>query len=71
MLISGGIDISFAVAASVVQYVAFYALQAMGGDNWPLGFLVACTLGFLPLESLSWVVHERWCAKTQWQVLMP
>jgi simple sugar transport system permease protein len=47
VLISGGIDISFAVAASVVQYVAFYVLQAMGGGNWPLGFLVACTLGLV------------------------
>lgn len=45
VLISGGIDISFAVAASVVQYIAFYVLQALGGGNWPLGFLVAGALG--------------------------
>ena len=45
VLISGGIDISFAVAASVVQYVAFYVLQALGGGNWPLGFVVAGALG--------------------------
>jgi simple sugar transport system permease protein len=34
VLIAGGIDISFAVAASVVQYVTFYALEAVGGGNW-------------------------------------
>jgi simple sugar transport system permease protein len=45
VLISGGIDISFAVAASVVQYVAFHVLQALGGGNWPLGFVVCGALG--------------------------
>ena len=45
VLVAGGIDISFAVAASVVQYVAFHALGAMGGGNWFLGFVVAGTLG--------------------------
>ncbi len=41
VLIAGGIDISFAVAASVVQYVAFYALDAVGGGNWAWAFLFA------------------------------
>jgi simple sugar transport system permease protein len=45
VLISGGIDISFAVAASVVQVVAFHVLQALGGGNWPLGFVVCGALG--------------------------
>ncbi len=45
VLIAGGIDISFAVAASVVQYVAFQLLEGMGGGNWWLGFLVAGVLG--------------------------
>ena len=45
VLIAGGIDISFAVAASVVQYVAAQILMGMGGGNWALGFLVAGTLG--------------------------
>lgn len=47
VLIAGGIDISFAVAASVVQYAAFYVLQWMGGGNWALGFLVAGSLGVM------------------------
>lgn len=45
VLIAGGIDISFAVAASVVQYVAVFVLEALGGGNWALGFLVAGGLG--------------------------
>jgi len=47
VLISGGIDISFAVAASVVQYVAFYILSDMGGGNWFLGFVVTALLGIV------------------------
>ncbi len=47
VLISGGIDISFAVAASVVQYVAFYILNDMGGGNWFLGFVVTALLGIV------------------------
>ena len=34
MLIAGGIDISFAVAASVVQYLTALSLQALGGGDW-------------------------------------
>jgi len=45
VLIAGGIDISFAVAASVVQYVAVYCFQALGGGNWLIGFIVAGGLG--------------------------
>lgn len=45
VLIAGGIDISFAVAASVVQYLAVFVLQALGGGNWVLGFVVAGSLG--------------------------
>ncbi len=45
VLVAGGIDISFAVAASVVQYVAVYVLAALGGGNWPLGFVVCGGLG--------------------------
>ena len=47
VLIAGGIDISFAVAASVVQYIAVYVFQALGGGNWLIGFLVAGGLGML------------------------
>ena len=45
VLVAGGIDISFAVAASVVQYVAVYCFQALGGGNWILGFFVCGFLG--------------------------
>jgi simple sugar transport system permease protein len=45
VLISGGIDISFAVAASVVQYLCVYAFAALGGGDWLLGFLIAGAFG--------------------------
>lgn len=45
VLIAGGIDISFAVVASVVQYIAAYAFGAIGGGNWAIGFLVVSAIG--------------------------
>ena len=45
VLITGGIDISFAVAASVVQYLTALALHAIGGGNWMFGFLFASAFG--------------------------
>jgi simple sugar transport system permease protein len=45
VLIAGGIDISFAVAASVIQYLCVYAFMAIGGGNWPAGFLFAAAFG--------------------------
>ncbi|NOD89870.1 MULTISPECIES: ABC transporter permease [unclassified Ruegeria] len=45
VLIAGGIDISFAVAASVVQYVAAQVFMSIGGGNWAIGFFVAALLG--------------------------
>jgi simple sugar transport system permease protein len=47
VLISGGIDISFSVAASVVQYLAVLILLSFGGGNWVLGFVVAGGIGIL------------------------
>lgn len=47
VLIAGGIDISFAVASSVVQFVAAKLLIGMGGGNWLLGFLICGSLGVL------------------------
>jgi simple sugar transport system permease protein len=47
VLIAGGIDISFAVAASVVQYVTALALGAIGGGGWISGFLLAGSIGAL------------------------
>lgn len=45
VLIAGGIDISFAVAASVVQYLVVTALIGMGGGNWAVGFVLAAAIG--------------------------
>jgi simple sugar transport system permease protein len=45
VLIAGGIDISFAVAASVVQYICVYLFSGLGGGNWLIGFLAAGGLG--------------------------
>ena len=45
VLITGGIDISFAVAASVVQYLTALALLAIGGGDWLVGFLFAGVFG--------------------------
>jgi simple sugar transport system permease protein len=47
VLVAGGIDISFAVAASVVQYLAIFVFDAIGGGNWTVGFVTAITLGAL------------------------
>ncbi|MGI9450055.1 MAG: ABC transporter permease [Geminicoccaceae bacterium] len=46
VLIAGGIDISFAVAASVVQYVTALAVMQIGGGNWPIALLIAALVGF-------------------------
>lgn len=46
VLIAGGIDISFAVAASVVQYLVALTVMQMGGGNWAIGFATAALYGF-------------------------
>jgi simple sugar transport system permease protein len=46
VLVTGGIDISFAVAASVVQYLTALAVMALGGGNWVLGLVIASIFGF-------------------------
>lgn len=46
VLVAGGIDISFAVGASVVQYVAVTLLMKVGGGNWAVGFILSAFLGF-------------------------
>ena len=57
VLIAGGIDISFAVASSVVQYVAVQVLFSMGGGNWMTGFIVCGALGIgLGLVNM-WLIH--------------
>jgi len=45
VLIAGGIDISFAVAASVVQYVVATALARLGGGDWITGLAFGAVVG--------------------------
>jgi simple sugar transport system permease protein len=45
VLIAGGIDISFAVAASVVQYLTAIFLEKIGGGNWVIGLVSAGIVG--------------------------
>jgi simple sugar transport system permease protein len=45
VLIAGGIDISFAVAASVVQYLTVVTVMQMGGGNWAVGVVLSCFFG--------------------------
>ena len=47
VLVAGGIDISFAVAASVVQYLVALAVAAIGGGDWAIGFALAGLFGAL------------------------
>lgn len=57
VLVAGGIDISFAVASSVVQYVAAQMLIGIGGGNWVLGFLFCGSLGILLGLLNAWLIH--------------
>jgi simple sugar transport system permease protein len=60
VLIAGGIDISFAVAASVVQYLTALSLQALGGGNWALGILLAGAFGTaLGCFNAFWIYQFR------------
>lgn len=57
VLIAGGIDISFAVASSVVQYVAVQVLFSIGGGDWLSGFVVCGAIGIgLGLINM-WLIH--------------
>jgi len=47
VLIAGGIDISFAVAASVVQYLTAIAVASIGGGDWAVGLILAGVFGTL------------------------
>ncbi|MHB9842187.1 ABC transporter permease [Paraburkholderia terrae] len=58
VLIAGGIDISFAVGASVVQYLTALTVMRLGGGNWALGFIVSAFFGFL-LGSINATIIYR------------
>ncbi len=47
VLVAGGIDISFAVAASVVQYLTAITVMQLGGGNWIIGLVLASAFGFM------------------------
>jgi simple sugar transport system permease protein len=58
VLIAGGIDISFAVAASVVQYITAVLLGWMGGGGWISGLLIAGGLGVLLGAVNAFLIHR-------------
>ncbi|MEZ2132021.1 MULTISPECIES: ABC transporter permease [unclassified Sinorhizobium] len=58
VLIAGGIDISFAVAASVVQYVTALALGWIGGGNWAIGLLFAAAVGIALGSFNAFLIHK-------------
>jgi simple sugar transport system permease protein len=60
VLIAGGIDISFAVAASVVQYLTALTLQPFGGGDWAAGLLLAAAFGtLLGCLNAFWIYQFR------------
>jgi simple sugar transport system permease protein len=60
VLIAGGIDISFTVAASVVQYLTALTLQSFGGGDWAAGLLLAATFGtLLGCFNAFWIYQFR------------
>lgn len=60
VLIAGGIDISFAVGASVVQYLAVTALIQLGGGNWAIGIVLSLAIGFcLGAINAALIYHFR------------
>lgn len=58
VLIAGGIDISFAVAASVVQYLTVIALGWIGGGGWVTGLLIAASIGILLGAINALLIHR-------------
>jgi simple sugar transport system permease protein len=58
VLIAGGIDISFAVAASIVQYVTALALERIGGGGWVSGLLIAACLGIVLGVINAFLIHR-------------
>ncbi|MEI2298657.1 ABC transporter permease [Ensifer sp. MJa1] len=58
VLIAGGIDISFAVAASVVQYGTAIVLGWIGGGGWISGLLIAGSIGILLGAVNAFLIHR-------------
>ena len=57
VLIAGGIDISFAVAASVVQYLTAVTVMQLGGGDWAAGFMLSALFGFLLGAFNAFLIH--------------
>jgi simple sugar transport system permease protein len=57
VLIAGGIDISFAVAASVVQYLTAVTVIQLGGGDWAAGFMLSALFGFLLGAFNAFLIH--------------
>ena len=58
--VSGAIDISFAVAASVVQYVTAMILMEIGGGNWAFGLMIAMSCGVILMSlNAALIYHFR------------
>lgn len=58
VLIAGGIDISFTVAASVVQYLTALAVASLGGGDWAVGLLLAGAFGTLLGCVNAFFIHQ-------------
>lgn len=58
VLIAGGIDISFAVAASVVQYATALVLAQMGGGDWVSGLIIASIFGIALGLINAFLIHR-------------
>jgi simple sugar transport system permease protein len=58
VLIAGGIDISFAVAASVVQYATALALAQLSGGDWLTGFMLAAFFGIALGLINAFLIHR-------------
>jgi len=60
VLIAGGIDISFAVAASAVQYLTALTLGWLGGGDWAIGLILAAAFGAaLGCFNAFWIYQFR------------
>ena len=58
VLIAGSIDISFAVAASVVQYVTALVVLQLGGGGWLVAFLVSSLAGIALMSLNAALIHH-------------
>ena len=58
VLVAGGIDVSFAVAASVAQYLTAKAVIELGGGNWAVGLVLAGGIGTLLGCFNAFLIHR-------------